>query len=219
MGDVVDRAASSRRARFVTLEGVDGAGKSTHIPWFADRLRARTGDEVVLTREPGGTSLGEALRALLLTVPMDLDTETLLMFAARRQHVVELIEPALARGAWVVCDRFTDATFAYQGAGRRVPRSRIEVLRTMVHPDLEPGATLIFDLDSKTARDRMDATRDKDRFEQESLEFFDRVRGEYLRLAGTDARRYRLIDSAKSIAEIQVELEDIITTLCYEARS
>ena len=168
----------------------------------------------MLTREPGGTQLGEALRALLLTVPMDLETEMLLMFASRRQHVVELIEPALARGAWVVCDRFTDATVAYQGGGRRVPRDRIETLRKWVHPDLEPATTLIFDLDSKTARDRMDATRDKDRFEQESLEFFDRVRDAYLRLAAADHGRYHLIDSSKSIDEIRLELEQLIANLC-----
>ena len=138
--------------RFVTFEGVDGAGKSTHLDWFATQLRARTGAEVVLSREPGGTSVGESLRELLLHRPMHLETEALLMFADRRQHVAEVIGPALDRGAWVVCDRFTDSTIAYQGGGRGLPRDRIDVLRAWVHPGLEPGTTILFDLDPEIAK-------------------------------------------------------------------
>ncbi len=206
-----------KHGRFVTFEGVDGAGKSTHLAWFADVLRARTAAEVVLTREPGGTPLGERLRELVLREPMDVETETLLVFAARRQHVLDVIEPALARGAWVVCDRFTDATVAYQGAGRGVPRDRIEALRAWVHPALEPGTTVLFDLAPALAHDRMQSARaDRDRFEREPLGFFDRVRDAYLALAAADAARYRVVDSGQSVADVRVALENIIASLCRE---
>lgn len=200
--------------RFVTFEGVDGAGKSTHLAWFADRLADRSGDEVVLTREPGGTPLGEAVRDLVLGRPMHLETEALLMFAARRQHVAEVIAPALARGAWVVCDRFTDATFAYQGGGRGLPAEKIAALRDWVHPGLEPGTTILFDLDPAIAKARLDATRDKDRFEREPDAFFERVRGVYLRLAAESPNRYHRIDGAESIADIRKSLEEILLTIC-----
>ncbi len=205
-------------ARFITFEGVDGAGKSTHVEWFADALRARSGDEVVLTREPGGTALGEALRELLLHVAMDLETEALLMFASRRQHIAEVIAPALARNAWVVCDRFTDATYAYQGGGRGLPRARIDALRAWVHPELEPGLTLLFDLDPEVAQQRMrgriDALSKPDRFEREALDFSKRVRAEYLELAAEDPERYRVIDGAESISRIRTGLEKLIASIC-----
>ena len=206
--------SSTRHPRFITFEGVDGAGKSTHIEWFADALRTQSGDEVVLTREPGGTALGESLRELLLHVPMHLETEALLMFASRRQNIAEVIAPALARDGWVVCDRFTDATYAYQGAGRGVPRAKIGALREWVHPDLESGLTLLFDLDPETAQRRMEHSREQDRFEREALDFSKRVRAEYLRLAGDDLQRFRVIDGAKSISDIRIELQQIIATLC-----
>ncbi len=206
-------SAPAGHPRFVTFEGVDGAGKSTHLAWFAKTLAARCGGEVVLTREPGGTPLGEALRALVLHQTMHLETEALLMFAARRQHLADVIEPALARGAWVVCDRFTDATFAYQGGGRGMDAAKIAALRDWVHPNVEPALTVLFDLAPEIARARLDATRDKDRFEQEAGDFFLRVRSAYLRMAG-ESDRFRLIDGAKSIAEIRVELEKIIVKLC-----
>ena len=200
--------------RFITFEGVDGAGKSTHLEWFATTLAARCDAEVVLTREPGGTPLGEALRSLVLHQPMDLETETLLMFAVRHQHLTDVIEPALARGAWVVCDRFTDATFAYQGGGRGLAASKIAALRDWVHPDLGPSLTVLFDLPPEVARERLDATRDKDRFEREALDFFIRVRSTYLRMAGEETDRFCLIDGTKSIAKIRQELEIIIANCC-----
>ncbi len=200
--------------RFVTFEGVDGAGKSTHLEWFAQTLGTRSGHEVVVTREPGGTPLGEALRALVLHRPMDLETEALLMFAARRQHLVDVIGPALARGAWVVCDRFTDATVAYQGAGRGMPIARIEALRAWVHPALEPRLTLLFDLAPEIARQRLDATRDKDRFEREAQDFFVRVRTAYLRLADEEPARFVVLDGSGSIDHIREILEKTITSIC-----
>ena len=203
-----------RQPLFITFEGVDGAGKSTHLAWFAEILATRCGVEVVLTREPGGTRLGEALRALVLHEPMHLETEALLMFAVRRQHLADVIEPALTRGAWVVCDRFTDATVAYQGAGRGLARERIESLRRWVHPGLEPALTILFDLAPEIARQRMDATRDKDRFERESGGFFERVRSAYLALAAAEPERFRVIDGANTVTDVEKELEKIVASLC-----
>jgi dTMP kinase len=199
--------------RFVTFEGVDGAGKSTHLAWFAETLAARSGAEVVLTREPGGTPVGEALRGIVLATPMDLETETMMMFAARREHVVSVIGPALARGAWVVCDRFTDTTVAYQGAGRGLPRDRIEALRAWVHPDLEPGTTILFDLDPAIAKARMDGSREQDRFEREGRAFFDRVRNAYLALAAAEPGRVRVIDGAHSVKDIRKQLEKLLVSI------
>ncbi len=200
--------------RFITFEGVDGAGKSTHLAWFAGTLAARSGAEVVSTREPGGTPLGEALRALVLHQPMHLETETLLIFAARRQHIADVIEPALRRGAWVGCDRFTDATVAYQGGGRGLPVDRIDALRTWVHPDLEPSTTILFDLAPEIAHRRMEATREKDRFERETGEFFIRVRNGYLRAAEAAPERYRILDGGASVNAVRVQLEHIVSSLC-----
>jgi dTMP kinase len=207
-------ATNSKRARFITFEGVDGAGKSTHLEWFAATLAERCGAEVVLTREPGGTPLGEALRDLVLHQPMHLETEALLMFAVRRQHLAEVIEPALARSAWVVCDRFTDATRAYQGGGRGLPSSKIDALQKWVHPDLEPGLTILFDLAPEIARRRLDAARDQDRFERESGDFFVRVRNTYLALVAAEPLRFAVIDSSQSVSDIRKELEKIVLTLC-----
>jgi dTMP kinase len=207
-------ATSSNRLRFITFEGVDGAGKSTHVEWFAATLAEQCGAEVVLTREPGGTPLGEALRDLVLHQPMHLETEALLMFAVRRQHLAEVIEPALARGAWVVCDRFTDATRAYQGGGRGLPSSKIDALQKWVHPDLEPGLTILFDLAPEIARRRLDAARDQDRFERESGDFFVRVRNAYLALVAAEPLRFTVIDSSQSVSSIRKELEKIVITLC-----
>jgi dTMP kinase len=206
--------SASAHARFISFEGVDGAGKSTHVDWFAALLRAKSGREVVLTREPGGTALGESLRALVLHADMDLETEALLMFADRARHLTEVIRPALERGAFVVCDRFTDSTFAYQGAGRGLPRKRIEALRDWVHPDLEPGTTILFDLDPAVAQARVGAARIHDRFEREQLDFFERVRDEYLRLAGERATAYRVIDGSRTVNEIRVELEILVQSIC-----
>lgn len=202
------------RGKFITLEGVDGAGKSTHLDWIADRLRS-AGKEVVVTREPGGTPIGEELRKLLLADAMQVDTETLLMFAARCEHLAKVIVPALEQGRWVLCDRFTDATFAYQGGGRRVELARIEILEAWVHQGLQPDLTLVFDLTVEEARRRRhSATALPDRFEQEDLDFFNRVRSVYRTRAARYPQRIRLVDAAKSIGDIRKVLEEIIATQC-----
>ena len=202
------------RGKFLTLEGVDGAGKSTHLDWIAGRLTA-AGKKVVVTREPGGTPLGEELRKLLLAQAMHLETETLLMFAARREHLERLILPALAEGSWVLSDRFTDATFAYQGGGRRLDLNKIETLENWVQQGLQPDLTLVFDLSVEEAkRRRSAATAMPDRFEQEDLDFFTRVRTVYLTRAERYPERIRLIDASQTIENIRKSLEDIILTLC-----
>lgn len=200
------------RGKFISFEGIDGAGKSTHIAFVAERLRAR-GLTVVTTREPGGTPLGEKLRELLLHEKMHLETEALLMFAARREHLAQVIEPALVRGDCVITDRFTDATFAYQGGGRKLNLNKLAVLEHWVHPHLQPDLTLLFDVPLEVARARLDATRDLDKFEQERAEFFAATRAEYLRRAAEFPERFRVIDSTKSIDEIRVLLEKIIVTI------
>ena len=202
------------RGKFITLEGVDGAGKSTHLDWIAERITA-AGKKVQVTREPGGTPLGEELRKLLLAQPMHLETETLLMFAARREHLAQLILPALAAGTWVLSDRFTDATFAYQGGGRGLDLGRIETLETWVQQGVQPDLTLVFDLSVEEAkRRRLAATAAPDRFEQEDLEFFSRVRSVYLARAARYPQRIRLIDAGKSIADIRKVLEEILLSSC-----
>jgi dTMP kinase len=204
---------AGNRGRFITLEGVDGAGKSTHISWIAERLKAG-GREVVVTREPGGTPLAEKLRALVLAEPMDPLAETLLMFAARADHVRKIISPALARGAWVVCDRFTDATLAYQGAGKGVAAERIRQLAQAVHPGLAPDQTLVFDCSYEVSRSRLsNSGRELDRFEAEERAFFDRVRAAYRRLAEAEPGRVRLVDGSQSSERVKVEIEKIILTI------
>lgn len=201
------------RGRFISFEGIDGAGKSTQHAWMVEHLR-RQGRVVVATREPGGTPLGEKLRALLLAEPMHLETEALLMFAARREHVAQVIEPALARGEWVVCDRFVDASFAYQGGGRGLDWTKLEVLANWVLGDLQPDLTLIFDAPVAIAQQRLHAaTSQPDRFEQEQSEFFERVRAAYLRIAHENSARVRLIDATQSRNDINKALEKIIATL------
>jgi len=193
------------RGGFITLEGVDGAGKSTHISWIEEQLRS-LGIAVLRTREPGGTPLGERLRDLLLTESMTLETETLLMFAARREHLAQIIEPALAAGTWVVCDRFTDATYAYQGAGRELGAPRIAALEAWVHPDLQPDLTWLFDVPLAVARERLVQARDPDRFEREGAPFFERTRAAYHARAQQHPGRIRTIDATRSIAAIRAEL-------------
>ena len=200
------------RARFISFEGIDGAGKSTHIGFVADFLKAR-GIAALCTREPGGTALGEQLRQLLLHQTMHLETETLLMFASRREHLAEVIAPALARGDWVISDRFSDASFAYQGGGRGLDRHKLETLEQWVHPDLQPDLTLLFDVPPSVARTRLDATRDLDKFEREQSDFFCATRAEYLRRAAEFPQRFRIIDATRSIAEIQVQLTGVLTPL------
>lgn len=200
------------RGKFISFEGIDGAGKSTHIASVAAMLGARA-LEVVVTREPGGTPLGEKLRSLLLAEPMHVETETLLMFAARREHLANVIEPALARGAWVISDRFSDATRAYQGGGRRVDAEKIERLVQWVHPTINPDLTLLFDLPREIAEQRLAANRTLDRFEQERDEFHHRVRATYQALARAEPSRFRIIDADSSVVDINKKLESIIITI------
>ena len=202
------------KGKFITFEGIDGAGKSSHVEWLAQALRL-SGRVVHVTREPGGTELGEKLRELLLNEPMHLETETLLMFAARREHLARLIEPALARGEWVVCDRFSDATYAYQGGGRGLDRAKFLALEQWVHADLQPDLTLLFDLPLDVARERIVlANRNLDRFEQERVDFHERVRQAYLERAHASPARFRIIDANQSIDNIRKQLEQIIATIC-----
>lgn len=198
--------------KFITLEGIDGAGKSTHLGWLQDWLRERA-IEHVLTREPGGTPLGEKLRELLLHHDMHLETETLLMFAGRREHIAQVILPALQAGSWVVSDRFTDATFAYQGGGRGLGIERIEVLEHWVQNGLQPDLTLLFDVPLEVSRERLAKTRVLDRFEQEQQDFHQRVRNCYLERARRDPQRIKLIDSTRPIDVIQQELATLLQEL------
>lgn len=204
------------KGRFITLEGVDGAGKSTHVQWLADAIAAR-GHRVVATREPGGTPLGESLRALLLSTPMTHETETLLMFAARREHVVDVIAPALARGEWVLCDRFTDATFAYQGGGHGVAPAFIDELATRVHGACNPDVTLLFDVPPEVSRARLERAardgRDLDKFEREAQAFFERVRATYLSRARAEPARFHVVDAAQPLADVRAALQRIVVSL------
>jgi dTMP kinase len=200
------------RGKFITFEGIDGAGKSTHISFVSDLIRAR-GVELISTREPGGTPLSETLRELVLHEKMHRETEALLVFAARREHIAQVIDPALASGKWVVSDRFTDASFAYQGAGRGVERDKLEALEQWVHPHLQPDLTFLFDVPLEVARARLDATRDLDKFEREKADFFAATRNEYLRRAAQFPQRFRIIDSTRPIADIQAELSTLLKSI------
>ena len=200
--------------KFITLEGIDGAGKSTHLRRLVE-LVGRDGRKVVHTREPGGTPLGERLRELLLAEPMHLETEALLMFAARREHLAKVIVPALERGDWVICDRFTDASFAYQGGGRGLAVEKLEALENWVQQGLNPDLTLLFDVPTKVALDRVKGMgRELDHFEQEQGEFFERVRAAYLERARLSPGRMRLIDGNRPLAEVSVLLEEIVVSVC-----
>ncbi len=198
--------------KFITFEGIDGAGKSTHVGSVAAQLRA-SGKTVVTTREPGGTPLGEKLRALLLQEPMHLETEALLMFASRREHIAQVIAPALARGEWVISDRFTDASFAYQGGGRKLSLEKLAVLEQWVHPDLQPDLTLLFDVPLEVARQRLDADRTLDKFEKEKQDFFAATRAAYLQRAAQFPARIRVIDSTQSIAAVNAEIDALIASM------
>ena len=211
-----DTAMTTPRGRFITFEGIDGAGKSTHLCWVVDRVRA-AGFAAVATREPGGTPLGENLRELLLHQPMSHDSEALLMFAARREHVEQVIRPALARGDWVVCDRFTDATYAYQGGGHRVARAAIEALEQWIHADCQPDLTLLFDVEPEVSRARLGRAatqgRTLDKFEREQADFFDRVRAAYLERARAHPQRFRRIDGGRPIDEVKGQIAALLATL------
>ncbi len=197
---------SRGNACFLTLEGLDGAGKSTHIEWMAEALR-RAGVDLVCTREPGGTALGEALRELVLREPMDLRTETLLMFAARNEHLRTVILPALAHGQWVLCDRFTDATYAYQGGGRGLGPAPIAALEAWVQEGFAPDRTFLFDVPLEVARRRLeDGRAAPDRFEREGAAFFERTRAAYHARVAEHPERFVVIDSAQGIERIRAVL-------------
>ena len=191
--------------KFITLEGVDGAGKSTHLDFIAEWLRAR-GHEVVVTREPGGTPLGETLRDLLLHQDMDADTELLMMFAARQAHLSQLILPSLARGAWVLSDRFTDASYAYQCGGRGLVEARVAALEAWVQQGFHPDLTLVFDVSAEIAAARRGAARTADRFEREADAFFERVRTAYLMRAAAEPGRIRVVDASPAIRAVQLNV-------------
>lgn len=200
----------AERGRFITLEGGEGAGKSTNLGFVADRLR-RAGFEVVTTREPGGTPLAEAIRRLLLEVadePVDDLAELLLVFAARAQHLARVIRPALARGHWVLCDRFTDATYAYQGGGRGVDQGVIAALEVVVQQGLQPDLTLYLDLPLGAAEARL-GDRPRDRFEREEHDFFRRVRDAYLARAA-QCSRFRVIDAGAPLQEVQRRIDEVL---------
>ena len=205
---------------FITLEGPEGAGKSTNRDYLAERLREQ-GIDVLLTREPGGTPLAERIRELLLTPSREVmaaDTELLLVFAARAQHLAEVIRPALARGSVVLCDRFTDATYAYQGGGRGLSTARIEQLESFVQGSLRPDLTLVFDLPIEVGLARAAARGRLDRFEQEGRSFFDAVRKTYLERAALAPQRYRILDAGQSLAAVQASLDALLPELVGRCR-
>lgn len=197
---------------FITLEGMDGAGKSTHIPAIL-QLLAKTGREVVATREPGGTPLGETLRELLLHEEMHVETESLLMFAARAEHLHQVILPALQRNAIVVSDRFTDASYAYQCGARGLPLDKMQALETWVQGSLQPDLTLLFDVPVEVSLARLAGARTPDKFEAQGVEFFARLRTQYLARAAEYPQRFRVIDSHRPLDEVKKSVEEIILSL------
>lgn len=207
--------SAKQPGRFITVEGIDGAGKSSHIEWLREYLTA-AGESVVVTREPGGTPLGESLRTMLLNEPMSPQTEMLLMFAARAEHLATVIRPALDKGAWVISDRFSDATYAYQVGGRGVPEAKFTALESWVQEGLQPDRTLLFDVSVATAQARLHDTRILDRFEREASDFHQRVRDAYHQRAAQYPERIRLVASDVPMdevrAQILVALADLLGT-------
>ena len=201
--------------KFITLEGIDGAGKSTHLRGL-EKILGEKGKTVIVTREPGGTSVGEALRELLLDSnrAMHAETEALLMFAARREHLDKIILPALARGDWVISDRFTDASFAYQGGGRGLATQKLDKLEQWVQGEFQPDLTLYFDVAVEVGRQRISAIKSADRFEKEQDEFFRRVREAYLERAHKFPHRIKVIDSNQLLDIVKNSLDKIISSIC-----
>jgi len=202
-----------RRGRFVTLEGIDGAGKSTVMPAMERAMRMH-GHDVLITREPGGTQVGERLRAILLEQTMTAETEALVVFAARQEHLATVILPALEAGRWVLCDRFTDATMAYQGAGRGLSLERLALLEAWVQRGLQPDLTLLLDLPADVAQSRRGAARTPDRIEAEESAFFERVRQGYLARASVARERIRVIDASVDREQIEAAVAAAIASLC-----
>jgi len=203
-------------AKFISIEGIEGAGKSTQLA-FIQQFLTDHGKQLTVTREPGGTELGEQVRSLLLAptdTPMAVNTELLLMFAARAEHVAQVIRPALERGDWVLSDRFTDATFAYQGGGRGINQQRIRELEQWTLSGLQPDVTFLFDLPVELGQQRvLNRNQGVDRFEQEKVDFFEKVKQCYLQRAKNDPKRIKVIDASCSITEIQTQLRTILQTL------
>ncbi len=204
-----------KAGKFITLEGMDGAGKSTHIPDIINQIKA-LGETVVSTREPGGTPLAEQLREILLHQTMHAETETLLMFAARREHIVQVIAPAIARGDCVISDRFTDATYAYQAGAKAVPIAKINALETWVQGDLQPDMTLLFDVPVEVSLERLALARTPDKFEREGADFFTKLRNAYLARAKQDPTRFRVINGNQALGvvkkEVEVAIEEFFST-------
>ena len=198
--------------KFISLEGMDGAGKSTHIPDIIAQLQQR-GVEVVSTREPGGTKLGEQLREILLHEPMHAETEAMLMFAARREHIAQVIQPALARGAYVLTDRFSDATYAYQCGAKGVSAKKIMQLEQCVQMGLQPDITLLFDVPPEVSLQRLSTARTPDKFEREGLAFFAQLRTSYLQRAAQFPQRFRVIDANQALEKVKVLVSDVIATI------
>ena len=201
--------------RFITLEGIDGAGKSSHVRWIARFLRSR-GIRVKVTREPGGTPAGEKLRRIVLgsRQRLHVETETLLMFAARREHLAKVIGPALKRGIWVLCDRFTDATYAYQSGGSGVPWNKVRTLERWVHPGFQPDLTILFDVRPAIGRQRAGRKSRPDRFEREREAYYRRVRDGYRRRAAGNTRRIRLLDAEGTRSQVRKRLEIVLSRFC-----
>lgn len=205
----------SQSGRFITVEGIDGAGKSSHIEWLREYL-SDLGHSVIVTREPGGTPLGESLRTLLLNEPMSPETEMMLMFAARAEHLATVIRPALSRGAWVISDRFSDATYAYQVGGRGVPARKFAALEAWVQAGLQPDRTILFDVSVATAQARLHDTRVLDRFEREAADFHQRVRDAYHARAAAHPQRIRLVASDVPMPEVRVQILAALNDLLAE---
>ncbi|MXY14612.1 MAG: dTMP kinase [Proteobacteria bacterium] len=200
------------RGKFITFEGTEGTGKTTQIQCLEEYLHSR-GLNVLVTREPGGTRAGEQVRTVLLEqteVPLDARTELLLMFAARAQHLAEIIYPALRDGAWVLCDRFTDASYAYQGGGRGISDSDIKEIESVVHLGFQPDLTIVLTCALETAMQRVSSRGKKDRFERESQDFFERVHAAYLKLAGRDPERFAVIDTEPEIEEVASRIRQTV---------
>lgn len=209
-----------KNGKFITLEGIDGAGKSTHLKWLASYLGSE-GIRVLTTREPGGTQLGEHIRSLLLDhrQMMHAETEALLIFAARREHLDKVILPALNQGSWVISDRFTDASYAYQGGGRNVLTDKLQALENWVQGEFQPDLTLYFDLSIEMARLRMQSIKIADRFEKEQNDFFHRVRAAYITRAKQFPERIRVLDASRSIDDITHQLEKILQPVLINFKS
>jgi len=205
-------STSNNKGLFISFEGVEGAGKTTNIQYIAEKIK-QAGHEIVLTREPGGTKLSEAIRELLISKDypeMHINTELLMMFAARSEHLNQVIIPAINSGKWVLCDRFTDATYAYQGAGRGIAENTIATLETLVQGDLKPDYTFLFDLEAEIGLGRAKNRGETDRFEQQHIDFFNKVRNKYLEMAKNNTQRYRIVNAQFDLHTVQKQIDSLL---------